>query len=102
MATVRINLCTTNARMQQQPVVDDTPVAGQTITSSASSQATTITATTPSGADEFWGVTSVGGNVWVTFAAVPVAAVGTTWLCPDGETVWFRATPGYKAAVIDA
>lgn len=102
MATVQINLCTTNARMQQQPVADDVPVGSELITSSGASQPTAITAGTLPGADEFWAVTSAGGPVWVTFAAAPVALAGTTWLVPDGGTLWLRATPGFKAAVIDA
>lgn len=101
MATVRINLCTTNARIQQQPVVDDVPVSGETITSSGASQATTIAAGSLPGQDEFWCVTAVGGAVWAKFAAAPVAAAGDTWLCPDGVPTWFRATPGNKVAVID-
>lgn len=102
MATVQVNLCTTNARIQQQPVADDVIVAGEAITSSGVSQATTITAGTLMGQDEFWVVTASGGPIWVTFAAVPVAAAGVSWLVPDGVTLWLRATPGNKAAVVDA
>lgn len=102
MATVQINLCTTTARMQKQPAVDDVVVAGETIASSGASQATTITASQQGAADEFWVVTALGGPVWVTFAAEPVAAPGTTWLVGDGKTFWLRATAGNKAAVINA
>lgn len=102
MATVAISLCVSNARVQQQPVVDDVPVAtNAAITSSGTSQASSITASQQGGADVFWCVTSVGGAVWVTFAAAPVAASGTTFLVADGATLWVRATPGNKCAVID-
>lgn len=102
MATVSINLCTSTSRLQQQPVANDVVVNGVAITSSGASQATSFAATTDASQDEYWCVTSKGGAVWVTFAAAPVAVAGTTWLVPDGGTLWLRATPGYKCAIIDA
>lgn len=102
MATVQINLCRSNARIQQQPVVDDVPADSETITSSGTSQASTLAASTDRGNDQFWCILAAGGAVWVTFAADPTAAVGTTWLVPDGQPLWLRATPGNKVAVIDA
>jgi hypothetical protein len=102
LATVQIILCTTTARLQHQPVADDAVVSSETITSSGSSQATTIAATSLSGNDVFWSVTTSGADVWVTFGTTPTAAAGTTWLLVDGQTLWVRATAGYKCAVINA
>lgn len=102
MATVQINLITSTARIQQQPVPDSDPVGGDAFTSSGSSQQGMTVATADPGADTYWSVTSSGGTVWVTFGTNPTAAAGTSWLVPDGQTFWFRAVPGEKAAVIDA
>lgn len=101
MATVQVILCTTTARLQQQPIADDVVVTSETITSSGTSQATTIAATSAVGNDTFWAVTALGGSVWVTFDDTPVADTGVTWLVADGQTLWLRATPGNKAAAID-
>lgn len=80
------------------PVLRSRPNGSETITSSASSQAGNEVAIV----DEYWSVTSSGGAVWVTFAASPTAAAGTTWLIPDGGSLDVQATAGDKCAVIDA
>lgn len=102
MATVQINLSSSTARIQQQPVADSHPIGGDTITSSGSSQQGTTVAASNPGYDIYWSVTSSGGSVWVTFGSNPTAAPGTSWLIPDGQTFWLRAVPGDIAAVIDA
>jgi len=102
MATVQINLVSSTARIQQQPVADSSPIDGDTFTSSGSSQQGQAIASSNPGYDTYWAVTSAGGNVWVTFGPNPTAAPGTSWLVPDGQTFWFRAVPGDIAAVIDA
>lgn len=101
MATVSINLCTTTARMQQQPVVDDVPVDSEVLTSSGASQQGTVVAATQT-ADIFWAVASVGGAIWVKFGTNPTVSAGDGFLVGDGQTIWLRATPGNKPAIIDA
>ncbi|MBM7047575.1 hypothetical protein [Rhizobium lusitanum] len=102
MATVNIVLTTTNARIQQQTASDDAIISQQDITLSASSQTSTVVATSLNGQDQFWEITTSGSNVRVAFgpnASVTVTAT-TGRLIPDGSTRWFRATPGYSPAVI--
>ena len=81
------------------PVAAMQPAAAETITSSGTSQATTIT--TRRG--QICSVTASGGNVWVTAAGTPTASAGTTHLVPDGATRDFGfLEDGWRIAVIDA
>lgn len=70
--------------------------AATPITSSGASQASSITAAD----SEYW-VIGTTGNIWVTFAAAPVAAAGTKYLLTAGVH-FFEAIVGDKCAVIDA
>lgn len=81
------------------PVIACIPNAVQSITSGASSTASTITA----GNDVQCQITVTGGNVWVKFGAAPTAAAGSDYLILDGQTREFgMIAPGHKVAVIDA
>jgi hypothetical protein len=51
---------------------------------------------------EAWTVTAKGGDVWVKFATVPVAAQGDGYLVLAGTTRDFGAVAGQKIAVKDA
>lgn len=97
MATVHVAFA--RAMDGPAPVIASRPASSQVITSSASSQATTITA----GNHEVCVVTATGGAVWVQIAGTPVAAAGSDWLIPDGTTREFgHVPPGSKVAVINA
>lgn len=83
----------------QMPVPQSVPTAAQTITSSATSQQTTITGT----AGQFWRVVASGGAIWVKAAADPTAAAGDDWLVPAGGVLELSVTAASeKLAVIDA
>jgi hypothetical protein len=71
----------------------------QDMTSSGTSQATTITATDKR---QFWSVTATGGDIRVLFATAPVVTAATGWKVLDGQTREFGAEVGQKAAIIDA
>lgn len=109
MATVRINVVRLRNSDSSQaafgkaaPVPLSKPVnAGATITSSGSSQATSITASIKDG--DIWDVTVSGGNVWVKAAAAPTAAPDADFLLLDGQTRQFAASVNLeKLAVINA
>lgn len=81
------------------PVVAAHPRAKQLVTSSGTSQATTITAQ----ANEVCEITASGGPVWVAFGAAPTAAAGSDHLILDGQSRQFgMLIPGEKVAIIDA
>lgn len=104
MATVHIALVTVpiGSRAGITMLPDAEPYAQQDITSSGSSQATTIAC--PSGAEGLyaWSVTSYGGAVRLTAGAAPTATAATGWIVPDGQTREFAAKGGQKLAVINA
>ncbi len=83
---------------EEVPVLRSRILGSEAKTSSASSQATTMTADS----DSFWTIASDGGPIWVTFAAAPTAIVGTGYLVTTGGVVNVEATAGDKAAIIDA
>lgn len=103
MTDVQINLVPLNEVSGRGTlrVLPSVPDLKEKITTSASSQATS-TAIARLG-QHMWDVKVSGGSVWVTFAASPTAAAGTTWLMDDGDRLQF--TPKVdkeKCAVIDA
>lgn len=98
MATVKITFrAPTN--IGGTSVYSRQPRASQTITSSASSQASTITAL----AGEIATITASGGAVHVIAGSAPTAATTTGDLVPDGGSIelGFMLT-GDKIAIIDA
>lgn len=80
-------------------VISGVGVSSQSITTSASSQASTVSA----GNNQVCELTVSGGNVWVAFGASPTASAGTSFLLVDGQTRHFGHLPaGTKVAVINA
>lgn len=98
MATVKITFrAPTN--IGGTSVYSRAPRASETITSSASSQATTITAE----AGEIATITASGGAVHVIAGPSPTAATTTGDLVPDGGRLELGfLLAGDKIAVIDA
>ena len=97
MATV--NVAFNTAMQGSTPVVGAVPTASAAITSSGTSQQTSITA----GNDTACRITAIGGSVWIKFGANPTAAAGSDYLIPSGASHDFGNIPaGYKVAVIDA
>lgn len=96
MATIGISL----VRVRRS-VPDSTVIAGESLTSSGTSQAS-ADAVPADDDDVFWVITASGGAVWAKFAAAPVAAAGDEWLIADGQTREWKAAAGDKVAVIDA
>ena len=84
------------------PVPSATALDAESITTSGSSQQSTLS-TSGATYGAFWVLTASGGNVWVKFGANPTAAAGDEWLILDGQTREF-GVDGYtqKVAVIDA
>lgn len=98
MATVKITFrAPTN--VGGTSVYSRAPRASQTITSSASSQASTITALT----GEIATITASGGAVHVIVGSSPTAATTTGDLVPDGATLELGfMLDADKVAIIDA
>ena len=81
------------------PVYPTKPRAAETITTSGSSQSTTITADQ----GEYCHVTAPGGAIFIAIDTSPTAASGSGWLVTDGMTMNLGAMKtGQKVAVIDA
>ncbi len=96
MATVVVNFGA--AMGAGAPAYPPTVQAGESITSSGTSQPTTGSANS----GDFAHITSIGGAVWASFGSSPVASAGTTWIIADGETKLFGPLKdGDKAAIID-
>lgn len=96
MATVNIRF---GAVMGAGAPVYALPRSSASITSSGTSQATTIAA---AGGD-YAAIVSAGGPVWVAIGQAPTAAAGTTFLVPDGGALDVGPLKdGDKVAVIDA
>lgn len=103
MALVHITLSRVDDRGDtggSLPIVTSVPELAETITSSGTSQVSTIAADK---ADRrVWTITA-GGNVWVRFAETPVAASGVGQLVLAGQSRDFSVTAaGEKVAVKDA
>lgn len=111
MATVSIKLVRCSNRAQVglrdsisafMPVPESVPQGAEEVTSSGTSQATTL-ASSDNYNYEFWDIVVSGGNVRLAFAASPTAAADSGWLILDGERVQFGASgSGERVAVIDA
>lgn len=94
MATVSVVFGRSNSDL---PVMSEARIS-EAITTSGSNTASTNAATVN---DDVVEVAVSGGAVWVTIAAAPVAAAGTTYLLPDGTTRHFAVGSGDKVGVID-
>lgn len=81
------------------PVLGAIPHSKETITTSGTSQATTITA----GNDCFVDIALSGGNAWVKIGAAPTASAGNDWFIIDGAPFQRGFVPaGSKVAIINA
>lgn len=84
-------------------LMDGRPVLSEYKTASETSQATTGAVPDVGNDAAIWRIANAGdGAIWVTFAASPTAAAGTTWLLPAGAVECFTAKTGDKCAVISA
>jgi hypothetical protein len=82
-----------------QALAISSPRVAQTINSTATSQASTITSQYLDVAT----ITAIGGAVFVMAGISPTAASGTGDLVPDGTTLCLAGLePGEQIAVIDA
>lgn len=97
MASFYVRLCATRDK-----AIVSAPVGKQTITTSASSQTSTVVAPLEATGNMLWRVEADGGAVWVQFGASPTAAAGSDWRVTDGEIAFFTAEPGETVAVINA
>lgn len=98
MATAQIAF-TDAVHVGGSSVLSKDPRAVETITTSASSQATTATAL----AGELASITVSGGAIFVKVAAAPTAASGSGYLIPDGGRLDLGSlAAGDKVAVINA
>lgn len=81
------------------PIYAPTPSAAQSITTSGSSQASTVSATQ----GDIGTVKVTGGNVYVTVGQSPTASAGAGFYLGDGDRVDFGPLRGGdKIAVINA
>jgi hypothetical protein len=97
MATVHVRFGSVMG--EGAPVYAPIPKTAATITSSASSQATTIAAED----SDYLTVTTSGGAVFIAIGQNPTAASGRGDLLPDGSSKDFGPLKtGDKVAVIDA
>lgn len=109
MATVHIVVCSVGNRAKTgstMPLPEDVPIYADTITSSGTSQQSSIVAESGSwgagGNTRFWCVTSTG-NVWVNFGPNPTAAADSGWLVLAGVPAFFSVSANnQKIAVKDA
>lgn len=103
MAKIGIVLSQLDYRNETQPVIKSVPVSAQALTSSGTSQASSVVVPADPKGQVFWVITAADGPVWVKFGAAPVAAAGADHLIPAGATREFSAgAAGEKCAVIDA
>ncbi len=97
MATVQINF-DDPANIGGTSVFNAYPRASEDLTSSGTSQQTTITAI----AGEVASITASGGAVWVKAGQSPTAAAGDNHLVADGETKTIGLLrDGDEIAIID-
>ncbi|MGB3830908.1 MAG: hypothetical protein WA975_03480 [Mesorhizobium sp.] len=106
MATLSVVIAQTYnpKRGYRDPVPAATPFAAEKITTSGTSQKSTIGSTGVYGAfGSYWILTASGGDMWVKFGTDPTAAAGSQWLILDGQTREFAVdADAQKVAVIDA
>jgi len=105
MATVNIVLTTSKTRVtsgsNSVPIPASVAKAGQNITSSGTSQQSTITGA--AAGKDMWVITATGGNVYLDFGADPTAAAGDKYLVVADQTREFGVSVNSeKVAVIDA
>jgi hypothetical protein len=106
MAIVHITIGKSSGRNEKGealPVEEAVPVASQTMDSTASSVASTISAPPGTEAGFFnWTIVARGGDVWVNFGTNPTAGEGVGHLITAGVPRSFTATAaGQKVAVRD-
>ena len=103
MATVHISVGDVNSRGDtgmSMPVRKSQAKYSQTMTSTGSSAASTITAV--QALDDFWSITAKGGDIYAAFGLTPNAAADPRELILDGQTRDFSATEaGEKVAIKD-
>lgn len=106
MSTVHVVLVRVSAsfpNLEPIPLPDAEEDFAQTITSGASSTASTIATPTDPTIRRVWDVTAVDADIWVKFGTTPIAAAGSGYLIKAGQ---FRSFParsgGQKIAVKDA
>ena len=92
------NICFTSVRVIGGEPIEDISAQNENITSSGTSQATTLTA----GNGDFIMVVETDTDVWVTAGDSPTAVVGTGRLCQAGTARYFSVQQGWSAAVINA
>ncbi|MFK7944559.1 MAG: hypothetical protein AB8B85_16820 [Paracoccaceae bacterium] len=93
------NICFTNVAVIGGQAFEDAKAPNQNLTSSGTSQATTLTA--GNNADVL--VVETDTTVWVAVGASPTASEGTDRLCQANSTRYFTGiTEGDKVAVINA
>jgi hypothetical protein len=97
MATLNVVLARADG-----PVPNSKVVGAQSITTTGSSQQSSVVSGANHNASQFWILTATGGNVWVKFGTNPTAAAGSDWLILDGQTREFKSAAGEKVAVINA
>lgn len=105
MATVNIVLTTSKTRVtsgsNSVPIPASVAKAGENITSSASSQQSTITGA--AAGKDMWVITVISGNVYLDFGSNPTAAAGDKYLVVANQTREFGVSVnGEKVAIIDA
>ena len=106
MSQVIITFCSLGGRADSK-TGDQFPVArlegavSEEIASSGASQATTATSLQDAGT----GFVEIDNNgsedIWITAAATPVAAVGTSVFIPSGKIKSYSVNPGVKIAIIN-
>lgn len=98
MATVHVTFRTAH-NLGSAAIYSKSPRAAQTITSSAVSQQTTITAE----AGEIATIAVTGGAIFIAIGANPTAASGAGDLIPDGAQLQLGIlSAGNKIAIINA
>lgn len=98
MATVNVSFVRTH-NLGGAVVAVSSDAESEVITSSASSQATTIAADNQKVLAR---IAVSGGNVWIKFGSNPTAASEDVFLLLDGTVEYFSVLEGDKVAVIDA
>jgi len=98
MATVSITYFRASIVRGGASVIDGSDYVAEVITSSASSQSTTATATLNR---NFIRVTPSGGNIYIAIGTSPTAVTGSGIMVVDGTTEVFNLPVGYKIAIIN-
>lgn len=99
MATVNVCFMPASVVKDLSTVGASSQVTSEAVTSSATSQATTITA---SNGDHVCRIAVSGNDVWVKFGPTPTAASASDILMLAGSVEYFDINEGDKVAVMDA